>query len=229
MYATLVVVDGKADRRRLNVKLPAVLGRSSQADLTIAHLLISREHCELRENNGVVVLTDLGSLNGTFCRDHRIQRVPLLPNDRFSVGPLTFEIHYDYDGGEGDDFQTDAATEAEVTDVELPDPIDSPPVELSDPVEVPGKRDYVAVTASQRVRTRRSERLAGFTHREADAEQAPSSGREAKETIKIDALHPSNHSPAISSDAPTSQSSALEDGQKSSSMDVPNDSTEDGD
>lgn len=97
MQATLVVVSGKTDKRQLTVKLPAILGRSRQADLTIAHSLISRKHCALLEREGVVVLRDLGSLNGTYIRGEKVTGdVRLFPSDEFSIGPLTFRVQYDY-------------------------------------------------------------------------------------------------------------------------------------
>lgn len=52
MHATLVVVGGKTDKRRLSVKLPTILGRSRQADLKIAHSLISRKHCAFSAATG---------------------------------------------------------------------------------------------------------------------------------------------------------------------------------
>lgn len=135
MHATLVVVGGTADKRQLNIELPTVLGRSKQADLRIAHSLISRKHCELREHEGIVFLTDLGSLNGTICRDRRIQRVPLMPNDRFSIGPLTFEIRYECDRQEKPAPGTSDAIADNDLPIELSDPILPVTIELDDPVE----------------------------------------------------------------------------------------------
>ncbi|NLS96353.1 MAG: FHA domain-containing protein [Planctomycetaceae bacterium] len=141
MHATLVVVGGKADKRQLNLELPVILGRSRQADLTIVHSLISRTHCELCEQNGAVLLRDLGSLNGTFCGDRRIQSVLLMPNDRFSIGPLTFEIRYESGlgarkrGGAGD------VRGASGTPIELAEPIESGPVELDEAAEISGLFD----------------------------------------------------------------------------------------
>lgn len=135
MYVTLVVVGGKADKRHLNIKLPAVIGRSRQADLTVAHLLISRRHCELRQDEGIVSLTDLGSLNGTFCGGRKIQTVSLLPNDRFSIGPLTFEIRYNQDVDIELTAHPDAVSAINGPPIELSDPVETFTVELDEPVE----------------------------------------------------------------------------------------------
>mgnify|MGYP000957930911 CR=1 FL=1 len=87
--------EGKTDKRRLSIDLPIILGRSRQADLKIAHSLISRKHCALLCRDGVVILRDLGSLNGTFVRGEKVAGdVRLLPNDEFSIGPVTFQVQY---------------------------------------------------------------------------------------------------------------------------------------
>ncbi|MFH1265802.1 MAG: FHA domain-containing protein, partial [Planctomycetota bacterium] len=64
MDAKLVIVGGKANKSQVSVKLPTVIGRSREADLTVAHPMISRKHCELYEVDGLVRIRDLGSLNG---------------------------------------------------------------------------------------------------------------------------------------------------------------------
>lgn len=46
-------------------RLPAVVGRAEDAALRLPADYVSRRHCELLERDGVVVLRDLGSTNGT--------------------------------------------------------------------------------------------------------------------------------------------------------------------
>ena len=96
MNAKLFVVLGKTTKRVVALHLPAVLGRSRQADVTVAHPLISRRHCEISENNGLLILRDLASLNGTMIGGRRIELAPLLPDEEFTIGPLTFRVLYDY-------------------------------------------------------------------------------------------------------------------------------------
>lgn len=99
MEAKLIIVGGKANKRDVRLKLPTVIGRSREADLTVAHPMISRRHCELSEADGVLKLKDLGSLNGTFVGGERIDgEVTLRPDDEFTVGPLTFRVEYEYTG-----------------------------------------------------------------------------------------------------------------------------------
>jgi predicted component of type VI protein secretion system len=98
MKATLLVVEGNTTKRRVALKLPCVLGRSREADMTVAHPLISRRHCELSEANGLLMLRDLASLNGTMIGGRQITSAPLLPDAEFSIGPLTFRVQYEYNG-----------------------------------------------------------------------------------------------------------------------------------
>lgn len=99
MEAKLIIVGGKANKGHVSLKLPTVVGRSRDADLTIAHPMVSRRHCELFEENGLLMVRDLGSLNGTIVRKERItSAVPIRPEEEFTVGPLTFRADYEYAG-----------------------------------------------------------------------------------------------------------------------------------
>ncbi len=98
MIAKLVVIGGKTSKRLVDLALPTVLGRSREADVTVAHPLISRRHCEMFEQDGLLMLRDLASLNGTMVGGRRIELAPLLPEGEFTIGPLSFRILYRYDG-----------------------------------------------------------------------------------------------------------------------------------
>ncbi|MGA2256266.1 MAG: FHA domain-containing protein [Thermoguttaceae bacterium] len=98
MNVKLLVVIGKTIKRQVAMKLPAVVGRSRTADVTVSHPLISRRHCEISEDNGLLMLRDLASLNGTMIGGRRIALAPLLPDSEFTIGPLTFRVLYEYDG-----------------------------------------------------------------------------------------------------------------------------------
>ena len=95
MEAKLIVVEGKASKGAVALKLPAVIGRSREAGLTVAHPMVSRRHCEIFEVDGLLMIRDLGSLNGTEVAGQRISEAPLLPDDLFTVGPLTFRAVYE--------------------------------------------------------------------------------------------------------------------------------------
>ena len=66
-----VIKDGEV-YKQLTVALPIVIGRGTEAGLTIKHPLVSRQHCELFAADGSVQVKDLGSTNGTFIDGHPI-------------------------------------------------------------------------------------------------------------------------------------------------------------
>lgn len=103
MDAKLVVVGGKASADEYQLQLPTVLGRSRSASLPVGHPLVSRKHCELYEQDGVLMVRDLGSLNGTFVDDHRLAEdaVVLKPGGRLTVGSVTFQAVYGAVGDPG--------------------------------------------------------------------------------------------------------------------------------
>lgn len=99
MNAKLKVVGGKANKGTISLKLPTVIGRSRKAGLTIAHPMISRRHCELYEaDDGLLMIRDFDSLNGTVIAERRIKEAALPPDAEFSIGPLTLRAEYAYEG-----------------------------------------------------------------------------------------------------------------------------------
>ena len=98
MDAKLIVVGGKTSKGSVALKLPTVIGRGREAGMTVAHPMISRRHCELFETDGLLMVRDLGSLNGTVIDGRRIKESPLPPEGEFAIGPLTFRAQYEYEG-----------------------------------------------------------------------------------------------------------------------------------
>ncbi|MFZ1935120.1 MAG: FHA domain-containing protein [Thermoguttaceae bacterium] len=148
MDAKLIVVGGKASKGSVSLKLPTVIGRSRQATLTVAHPMVSRRHAELFERDGLLMIRDLGSLNGTRIEGQRIKEAPLPPDAEFTIGPLTFQAKYDYKGDlsklpavvPAEESSGDAETTqawGESPDFELLD--DEPPAKASQPKEKPVK------------------------------------------------------------------------------------------
>ena len=86
MEAKLTVVAGKTNEKSIALTPPTKIGRSRDADLTIPHPMISRQHCELFEADGLLMVRDVGSLNGTMMGGRRIKESPLPPTVRVQRG-----------------------------------------------------------------------------------------------------------------------------------------------
>lgn len=68
-----------------------IMGRSSTSDIVLDDINASRSHAELRfEPQGIWVITDLGSTNGTLVNGQRITSKNLAEGDRISIGMTDF-------------------------------------------------------------------------------------------------------------------------------------------
>ena len=116
LNAKLMVVGGEAKQTEVQLCLPTVIGRGREASLTLPHPLVSRRHTEIFEQDGRLMVRDLGSLNGTFVNNQRIQGDQVLePNQLLTLGNVTFRAVYDVtDLSEGE--QLPAAQAIEVSD-----------------------------------------------------------------------------------------------------------------
>ncbi len=58
--------DSDGEARRVPIeKYPFRIGRAESADLRVESVEVSREHAEITERNGMWLVRDLGSTNGT--------------------------------------------------------------------------------------------------------------------------------------------------------------------
>jgi pSer/pThr/pTyr-binding forkhead associated (FHA) protein len=74
----------------------ATLGRALGSTIRIPSSEVSRLHCRLRIENGLVTVEDLESVNGTFLNGARVHNVETVrPGDRLSLGPVTFVVEYE--------------------------------------------------------------------------------------------------------------------------------------
>lgn len=96
LHARLVVVGGEVKASEIKLRLPCTIGRGRGCTIVLAHPLVSRQHCELFEADGRLMVRDLGSLNGTFVNNQRIGDVAPLPaNELLTIGTVTFRAVYD--------------------------------------------------------------------------------------------------------------------------------------
>ncbi len=99
MQAKLVVVGGDTKTTEVDLRLPTIVGRGRDAKLTLPHPLVSRQHCEIFEQNGQLMVRDLGSLNGTFIGKERITESILFPGQLLTIGTVTFRAVYGEENG----------------------------------------------------------------------------------------------------------------------------------
>ncbi|QSB14765.1 DUF3662 domain-containing protein [Natronosporangium hydrolyticum] len=72
-----------------------VIGRGDQATLRLPDVGISRRHARLDFDGAQVVLTDLGSTNGSMVNGQRISAVALNPGDMIQIGTTTLTFRVD--------------------------------------------------------------------------------------------------------------------------------------
>jgi hypothetical protein len=71
---------------------PLTIGRATDVELVLADPLASRRHARLSSRGGRLVLTDLGSTNGTRVNGEPVREAVVGPGDRIEVGATRLEI-----------------------------------------------------------------------------------------------------------------------------------------
>lgn len=72
-----------------------VIGRGDQATLRLPDVGISRRHARIDYDGNQVVLTDLGSTNGSMVNGQRVSAVALNPGDMIQIGTTTLTFRVD--------------------------------------------------------------------------------------------------------------------------------------
>jgi pSer/pThr/pTyr-binding forkhead associated (FHA) protein len=90
MRVRLIPADGSAP---VELTRDVVLvGRGEDCDLRVDHKSVSKRHCVLVRTDGLVLLRDLGSTNGTRVNGTRVRRAALLPNDLIAFANFRFTL-----------------------------------------------------------------------------------------------------------------------------------------
>lgn len=98
MQVKLKVIGGKNDGREIKISIPEfIIGRGEEAHLRPSSDLISRHHCSLKIENGSVIISDMGSRNGTYVNGQKIDKPHVAKvGDTLRVGRLQFELLIDH-------------------------------------------------------------------------------------------------------------------------------------
>ena len=75
------------------VKDMTVVGRKQDCDVRLEHKSVSKFHCVIVKTDGLLLLRDLGSTNGTRVNGLRVRRAALLPNDQLFIAHFQFRVH----------------------------------------------------------------------------------------------------------------------------------------
>lgn len=98
MNVRFVVIAPENHACTRDVRLPILIGRADDAKFRIRDDRISRRHCELIDDEGVVRIRDLGSTNGTFLNDEQLEKdvaVEVPPDAVVRVGSCMFRVEYE--------------------------------------------------------------------------------------------------------------------------------------
>lgn len=136
MQLSLIMVKSDGSSKEFVVPGEGVtIGRDAACRMRIPVPSVSRKHCELKIDDGEVVIADLGSSNGTFVNGKRVKQTELAPGDLLSVGPVVFVIRIDGHPRQidaKDSYAAGAVVEAsDDSDVDMPSP--TPPTRHAPP------------------------------------------------------------------------------------------------
>jgi pSer/pThr/pTyr-binding forkhead associated (FHA) protein len=92
MRAQLVPLDGGPPVEI--VKDMTLVGRKEECDLRLDHKSVSKMHCVIVKTDGLLLLRDLGSTNGTRVNGQRVRRAALLPNDQVGFASFKFKVAF---------------------------------------------------------------------------------------------------------------------------------------
>lgn len=68
------------------------IGRASELDMVLIEDMVSRRHAKIQTLEGQVVITDIGSTNGTFVNGEKIKRARLKEGDRILIGTSIIKL-----------------------------------------------------------------------------------------------------------------------------------------
>lgn len=113
-----IIINGKPTFLEVTPK-PIVLGRSENSSYTVKDQKCSSTHCEIRLENGMTVIKDLGSKNGTFVNENIIKECTLYIGDEGRMGDTKFSLETSKMTPEEVDRHTSSVSRTKTTMIEL--------------------------------------------------------------------------------------------------------------
>jgi predicted component of type VI protein secretion system len=88
----LVAKNGPLEGSSYAIESRVLIGRDGECDIQVIDQSVSRKHaCVLEQNDGSVLVRDLGSDNGTWLRKQPVSEALLQPGDEIAIGDSRFE------------------------------------------------------------------------------------------------------------------------------------------
>jgi pSer/pThr/pTyr-binding forkhead associated (FHA) protein len=70
-----------------------VIGRREYCDVQIDHHSLSKRHCMVVKTDGLLIIRDLATTNGTKVKGQRIRWAALLPDDKITLGNYKLRVY----------------------------------------------------------------------------------------------------------------------------------------
>lgn len=77
--------EGEGDHYVLSSPLTNI-GRHADSDISLDDITVSRRHCEITAENSRFIVRDVGSLNGTYVNQKRVDVIELTQGDELQIG-----------------------------------------------------------------------------------------------------------------------------------------------
>ena len=110
MQARLVTLDGQTSIPLKN-DITVVGRKRGVCDVFLDRGNVSKLHCLIIKTDGLLLVRDLGSTNGTLVNGQRVSRGALLPGDELSFASLNFQVQFGPDSGGAMEVSSDERTE----------------------------------------------------------------------------------------------------------------------
>lgn len=93
MNLCLAMATADGGERVFHLTRPrTVVGRDTRCDLRVAVPSVALRHCEIVADGNVLRINDLGSEAGTLHNGAPVKEAVLVPDDRITIGPVTFVV-----------------------------------------------------------------------------------------------------------------------------------------
>jgi hypothetical protein len=112
-----------------------IVGRRGFCDVVVNHDSLSKRHCVLVKTDGLLVVRDLASTNGTKVKGQRIRWAALLPDDRLAFGNYKVRVYLGPDDAPSPSERA-PRQRARRTGAGSADPLVTPPISPPEPAEV---------------------------------------------------------------------------------------------